>query len=160
MPNPKKIGIGLDYNNICTDYNTVYLDRDNDDPKTVACMKKVLRWLDAFLSEMIEEFEYSIYRRNHKPALKLSEIVSKRFLFYSLEKELTAQTFILEKANIHYNDLAEWEADSKESILIQNDEAGEGEGIYFYVTENSKIHAWLLDKLKDLSLDEIPFSEA
>lgn len=153
----KKIGLGLDYNNICKDYNTVYLDRDNDDPATIACMKKILNWLDAFLSDMVKEFEYNIYRMNHKPALKLSEIVSKRFLFYSLEKELTAQTFILEKKNIHYNNLTEWAADSKESLLIQNDD--EGEGIYFYVTENSKIHAWLLDTLKDLSLDEVPFNE-
>lgn len=155
-----KIGLGLDFNNICTDYNTVYLDRDNDDPQTIACMKKVLRWLDAFLLEMIEEFEYNIYRMNHKPALKLSEIVSKRFLFYSLEKELTAQTFILGKANIHYNNLSEWETNSKESLLIQNDDEGEGEGIYFYVTEDSHIHKWILDKLKDLSLDEIPFNGA
>ena len=152
----KKIGLGLDYNNICKDYNTVYLDRDNDDPETMACMKKVLRWLDTFLSEMVEEFEYKIYRMNYKPALKLSEIVSKRFLFYSLEKELTAQTFILEKENIHYTSLTEWATDSQESLLIQNDD--EGEGIYFYVNENSKIHEWIIDKLKDLSLDEVPFN--
>ncbi len=154
----KKIGLGLDYSNICKDYNTVYLDRDNDDPETVACMKKVLHWLNELLSEMIETFNYNIYRMNHKPALKLSEIVSKRFLFYSLEKALTAQTFILEKANIHYGSLTEWATDSKESLLIQNDD--EGEGMYFYVTENSKIHEWLLDKLKDCSLDEVPFNEA
>ncbi len=153
----KKIGLGLDYSNICKDYNTVYLDRDNDDPKTIACMKKILHWLNEFLSEMLETFEYKIYRMNHKPALKLSEIVSKRFLFYSLEKALTAQTFILEKENIHYGNLTEWEEDSKESLLIQNDD--EGEGMYFYVTENSKIHAWLLDKLKDCSLDQVPFNE-
>jgi len=154
----KKIGLGLDYSNICTDYNTVYLDRDNDDPETVKCMKKVLHWLNELLCEMIETFKYSIYRMNHKPALKLSEIVSKRFLFYSLEKALTAQTFILEKENIHYGSLTEWTTDSKESLLIQNDD--EGEGMYFYVTENSKIHEWLLDKLKDFSLDEVPFKEA
>lgn len=153
----KRIGLGVDYSNICKDYNTVYLDRDNDDPATTACMKKVLHWLDELLSEMIETFEYKIYRMNQKAALKLSEIVSKRFLFYSLEKALTAQTFILEKENIHYNSLAEWAADSKESVLIQNDD--EGEGMYFYVTENSKIHEWLLDKLKDFSLDEVPFNE-
>jgi len=156
----KKIGLGLDYNNICKDYNTVYLDRDNDDPQTMACMKKVLKWLDVFLSEMTEEFNYNIYRMHHEPALKLSEIVSKRFLFYSLEKELTSQTFILEKENSHYTHLSQWAEKSTESLVIQNDEDGEGEGIFFYMTENSKIHVWLLEKLKDLSLDEIPFSEA
>lgn len=155
----KKIGLGLDYNNICKDYNTVYLDRDNDDPQTTECMKKILKWLDVFLSEMTEEFNYNIYRMHHEPALKLSEIVSKRFLFYSLEKELTSQTFILENENSHYTHLSQWAEKSTESLVIQNDEDGEGEGIFFYMTENSKIHVWLLEKLKDLSLDEIPFSE-
>lgn len=154
----KKIGIGLDYNNICKEYNTVYLDRDNDDPETVNCMKKVLQWLNDFLSEMIESFEYKIYRMNHQTPLKLSEIVNKRFLFYSLEKALTAQTFILEKENIHYTSLTEWSTDSQESLLIQNDD--EGEGIFFYVNENSEIHRWLREQLADCSLDEVPFEEA
>ena len=154
-----KIGLGLDFNNICTDYNTVYLDRDNDDPETVKCMKKVLRWFDSFLSELIEEFDYKIYRMHHEPALKLGEIVSKRFFFYSLEKELTSQTFILEKENSHYENIGEWAEKSTESLVIQNDEEGEGEGIFFYVTENSKIHLWLLERLKDLSIDEIPFTQ-
>jgi len=157
-----KIGLGLDFNNICTDYNTVYLDRDNDDPATVACMKKVLRWLDEFLTEMTEEFNYNIYRMNHKPALKLSEIVSKRFLFYSLEKELTSQTFILETENSHYTHISQWAEKSTESLVIENDEDGdgEGEGVFFYMTENSKIHLWILERLKDLSLDELPFTQA
>ena len=155
-----KIGLGLDFNNICTDYNTVYLDRDNVDPQTISCMKKVVKWLDGFLTEMMEEFDYSIYRMHHEPALKSGEIASKRFLFYSLEKELTAQTFILEKENSHYTHLSEWASKSTESLVIQNDEAGEGEGIFFYMTENSKIHVWILERLKDLSLDEVPFSEA
>ena len=153
----KIIGLGLDYNNICKDYNTVYLDRDNDDPQTVKCMKKILAWLDGFLGEMVEEFEYKIYRMNHESTLNLSEIVSKRFLFYSLEKALTAQTFIFEKAYTPYSNLAQWAANSKESLLVQNDD--EGEGMYFYVAENSDIHAWLLDKLKDFSLDDVPFEE-
>jgi len=155
-----KIGLGLDFNNICTDYNTIYLDRDNDDPATVGCMKKVLRWFDAFLSELIEEFDYKIYRMHHKPALKLSEIVSKRFFFYSLEKELTSQTFILDTENRHYTSIGEWAEKSTESLVIQNDEDGEGEGVFFYVTENSKIHLWLLERLKDMSIDEIPFTHA
>lgn len=152
-----KIGLGIDYSNICKDYNTVYLDRDNDDPETVACMKKILGWFDELLSEMLESFTYDIYRMNHKPSLNPAELVSKRFLFYSLEKALTAQTFILEKENSHYKNLAEWAEKSHESLLIQNDD--EGEGIYFYMTENSKIHHWLIDKLKDFSLDEVPFKE-
>jgi len=143
---------------ICKDYNTVYLDRDNDDPQTVKCMKKILAWLDEFLGEMVETFDYKIYRMNQESVLNLSEIVSKRFLFYSLEKALTAQTFILEKENKHYTNLAAWAANSEESLLIQNDD--EGEGMYFYVPENSNIHTWLLDKLKDFSLDEVPFEEA
>lgn len=154
-----KIGLGLDFNNICIDYNTVYLDRDNDDPETVRCMKKILRWLDVFLLEMTEEFNYNIYRMHHKPALKLSEISSKRFLFYSLEKELTSQTFILEKENSHYTHISQWAEKSLESLFIINDDDGEGEGIFFYMTENSKIHLWLLERLKDLSLDEVPFEE-
>jgi len=153
----KKIGLGLDYSNICKDYNTVYLDRDNDDPATMKCMRGVLAWFDEFLSEIIEEFGYKTYRLNHKPTVNLSEIVSKRFLFYSLEKEITLQTYILHHEDNTYNTLPQWASESTNSLLIKNDE--EGEGIYFYMIENSKIHQWLLNKLNDYSLDEVPFQE-
>ena len=150
-----KIGLGLDYNNICTDYNTVYLDRDNTDPDTVGCMNNIMRWFKPLLSELLETFDYGIYRVNHDILLKLEDIVQKRFLFYSLEKELTAQTFIIQKEPIAYSSLAVWSKEDTESLVIQNDD--EGEGIYFYVTENSPMHMWLADKLSDYSVDEVPF---
>ena len=56
----KKIGIAVDYSNICKDYNTVYLDRDNTDPATTKCMKQVLAWTKGFISEILENFEYKI----------------------------------------------------------------------------------------------------
>lgn len=153
----KKIGLGLDYNNICKDYNTVYLDRDNDDPATTACMRKVLKWFDTFLTELLEHFNFNIYRMNQDTSIALSEIVKKRFFFYSLEKEIIAQTFILQKNALVYDSLSDWAKNSNASLLIQNDD--EGEGVYFYFHENSEIHKWLLGKLSDYSLDEIPFLE-
>jgi len=152
----KKIGLGLDYSNICKDYNTVYLDRDNNDKETVACMTKVLRWFKPFLSELLDEFQYGIYRLNSDVLLELDDIVQKRFLFYSLEKAITVQSFILQKDPTSYS-IGQWAQSNEESLLIQNDE--EGEGIFFYFNEGSKIHQWLLDKLKDFSLDEVPFIE-
>ena len=154
----KKIGLGLDYNNICKDYNTVYLDRDNNDPQTVACMKKVMQWFNEFLSELLETFEYEIYRINQESSLPLKEIVQKRFFFYSLEKEIMSLTFILKKENNIYNNLKEWSKSIENSLLIQNDD--EGEGVYFYFNEDSDIHKWLLPKLSDYSVDDIPFEEA
>ncbi|HIQ28513.1 MAG TPA: hypothetical protein EYH42_08450 [Sulfurovum sp.] len=154
----KIIGLGLDYSNICKDYNTVYLDRDNDDPETTACMRKVLKWFDTFLSELLESFEYKIYRMNQDTPVDLKEIVKKRFFFYSLEKEIIAQTFILQKQGIAYSSLGDWSQDSEDSLVIQNDD--EGEGVYFYCRENSKIHHWLIAKMSDCSLDEVPFEEA
>lgn len=150
-----KIGIGIDYNNICKDYNTVYLDRDNNDPATVGCMNKVMEWLRPFLSELIADRGYEIYRMNNSDALKLDEIVQKRFLFFSLEKEITLQSFVLETKTAHYESLAQWAETSEEGLLVQNDE--EGEGIYFYFSENSKVHQWLTENLKAFSLDEVPF---
>ncbi len=154
----KKIGISIDYGNICTDYNTVYLDRDNTDPDTFACMTKVMQWLKPFLSELMETFEYGIYRMNQKPQLNLEDIVQKRFLFYSLEKALTPQTFILEKESKQYVSLPQWAADGKDSLLIQNDD--EGECLYLYFDEHSALHEWLKEKLGDLAQDEVPFTEA
>lgn len=154
----KTIGLGLDYSNICKDYNTVYLDRDNDDPETTACMKKVLKWFDAFLSKLLDNFGYNIYRLNQDSPVELSEIVKKRFFFYSLEKEIIAQTFILQKGAVSYGSLGDWAKNSEDSLVIQNDE--EGEGVYFYFKENSKVHEWLVAKLSDCTLDEIPFQEA
>ena len=149
----KKIGLGLDYSNICKDYNTVYLDRDNDDPATMKCMRSVLAWLEALFGEITHTFDYKAYRLNHQPPVELSQIASKRFLFYSLEKEITLQSYILHNEPHHYTTLAQWEALSENSLLIKNDE--EGEGLLFYFEENSKIHLWMVERLKAYSLDEI-----
>lgn len=151
----QKIGIGLDYSNICKDYNTVYLDRDNNDRATVGCMNKVMEFLRPFLAELIEKFGYKINRINNTESLKLDEIVQKRFLFYSLEKAITLQTMILENESQAYESLAQWEQTTKEGLLIANDE--EGEGIYFYCETGSKVHEYLVESLKEFSLDEVPF---
>lgn len=153
-----KIGLGLDYNNICKDYNTVYLDRDNNDPATVKCMETVMDWYKEFFTDFMTTFEYELYRLNQPKPLALKEIVQKRFFFYSLEKEMLAQTFVLQKETMAYHGLSEWSKDGENSLLIKNDD--EGEGVYFYFIENSEIHKWLLTKLSDCSLDEIPFEEA
>lgn len=153
----KKIGIGIDYSNICKDYNTVYLDRDNTDKETSICMTKVVDWLKAFLSEILETFEYKIYRMNQNSAVSIDDVAHRRFLFYSLEKAMIAQTFILQSEPVFYDSLTQWSANSQDSLLIQNDD--EGEGIFFYFNEDSKIHHWLKNKLKDFSLDEVPFEE-
>jgi len=150
-----KIGIGVDYSNICKDYNTSYLDRDNTDPATSKCMKQVLAWSQTFLSEFLESFGYAMYHLHSASAVKIDEIASKRFLFYSLEKEITLQSYVIQKAYVQYESLKEWEKENSEGILIQNDE--DGEGVYFYFDENSKEQQWIMDKLKDFSLDEVPF---
>ena len=152
-----KIGLSLDYNNICKDYNTVYLDRDNTDRETMLCMRKVMDWFAPFLTQLLGHFDYGIYRLNTDSKLELGEIVRKRFFFYSLEKEIIAQTFILQKEYTLYDSLANWGENGEESLLIQNDE--EGEGVVFYVTKDSDIHRWLLEKMKAFSLDEVPFDQ-
>jgi len=152
-----KIGISIDYSNICKDYNTVYLDRDNDDMETRACMKKTMQWISSFLSELMEKFNYNIYRLNQDSSLEVEEIARKRFLFYSLEKEMLMQNFILQNTYIKYDSLAKWGEESQDSLMIKNDD--EGEGIYLYMQENSDIHKWILDKLKDFSLESVEFRE-
>jgi len=151
----KKIGIGIDYSNICKDYNTSYLDRDNNDPGTTKCMKQVLAWAQSFFSELLEHFEYNMYHLHSETAVKIEDIASKRFLFYSLEKEITLQSYVLRKSYVEYDSLAIWQTESDEGILISNDE--DGEGIYLYLNENSDVHQWITTKLKDFSLDEVPF---
>ncbi|CAA6825250.1 MAG: Unknown protein [uncultured Sulfurovum sp.] len=153
----QKIGLGLDYNNICKDYNTVYLDRDNNDRETVKCMKSVMDWFNKFLSELMQTFDYGIYRMNQNVALELKEIVQKRFFFYSLEKEMIAQTFILQAEAKTFDSLAHWSKSRENTLLIKNDD--EGEGIYFYFNENAEVHTWIEDKLKDYTLDSVPFEE-
>ncbi|QOY55346.1 hypothetical protein HUE87_03665 [Candidatus Sulfurimonas marisnigri] len=152
----KKIGIGIDYSNICKDFNTVYLDRDNTDPQTSKCMKEVLAWTKEFVSELIESFGYEIYSLNSSTSVKIDNIASKRFLFYSLEKEILLQNYIIQKEYAQYDNLAEWEIDNNDSVVIQNDE--DGGGIYLFLNENSSVHKWITNKLQNFSLDEVPFS--
>ena len=151
----KKIGIGIDYSNICKDYNTSYLDRDNTDPATSKCMKQVLAWTQEFLSEFLESFGYKMHHLHSATPVKIDEIASKRFLFYSLEKEITLQSYVIQKEYVEYESLSAWKTESSEGILIQNDE--DGEGVYLYLNENSKEHQWITDKLKNFSLEDVPF---
>lgn len=152
----KKIGIGIDYSNICKNYNTSYLDRDNTDPATKKCMKEVLAWTQEFLSELLEHFGYKLHHLHSATSVKIDDVASKRFLFYSLEKEITLQSYVIQKEYAEYESLSAWESDTNDSILIQNDE--DGEGIYLYFNESSKEHRWLTERLKEFSLDEIPFT--
>jgi len=152
----KKVGIGIDYSNICKDYNTAYLDRDNKDPKTSKCMKAVVAFTRGLISDMLEHFEYKIYKLNADVSVKMDELASNRFLFYSLEKAITLQSYVIQKEYVVYDSLNTWAEESGEGVLIQNDE--DGEGIYLYMNENSEEYQWLKERLEEFSLDEIPFS--
>ncbi len=151
----KKIGIGIDYSNICKDYNTSYLDRDNKDPATSKCMKQVLEWTNEFLSELIESFDYKMYQLHSEIPLKIEDIASKRFLFYSLEKEIMLQDYVLQKEYVQYDNSTAWALANNDSVLIQNDE--DGSGLYFFMDENSSVHQLIINKLKHFSLDEVDF---
>lgn len=151
----KKIGIGIDYSNICKDYNTSYLDRDNTDPATSKCMKAVLAWSKDFISGLAESFDYKIYNFNSSAQATIDDISSKRFLFYSLEKEITLQNYLMTKEKLEYNSLAVWELENDDSVLIKNDEDGSGISLFF--TENSSVHHWIMNDLNDFSIDEVDF---
>lgn len=150
-----KIGIAIDYSNICKDFNTVYLDRDNTDRATSKCMNAVLEWMSSFVADMLENFGGKLYSLSTPTPLKIEEVASKRFLFYSLEKEILLQSFVVQPEYVHYDNSTAWATQSNDSILIQNDE--DGGGVYFYCTENSTIHQWIVSTLKNFSLDEVPF---
>lgn len=151
-----KIGIGIDYSNICKDYNTSYLDRDNNDPATTKCMKEVTAWISRFLSNFLNEFDYKIFKLNSSVNVTLDEIVSNRFLFYSLEKEITLQNYVMQKDFTEYNSLTNWADVNTDGILIRNDE--DGEGVYIYLTKDSKEYGWLIENLNGFLVDEVPFN--
>lgn len=150
------VGIGIDYSNICKDYNTAYLDRDNTDPATNKCMKQVLTWTESFLSDLLKEFSYQLHNLNSSIPLKVSDVASKRFLFYSLEKEITLQSYVIDSVYNEYDGLAHWEQSRGKSILIKNDE--DGGAIYLYLNSDSKELAWIQKRLQEFTLDEVPFS--
>ncbi|MEN8303057.1 MAG: hypothetical protein ABFQ64_03165 [Campylobacterota bacterium] len=151
----KKVGIGVDYSNICKDYNTSYLDRDNTDPATAKCMKQVLTWSKEFLSKLLDSFELKVHNLSSSTLVDVGDIASKRFLFYSLEKEITLQSYVLDREYRHYDNLAAWELAENDSIVVKNDE--DGGAVYFFLNEDSPAHQWIKDNLKEFSLDEVPF---
>jgi hypothetical protein len=152
--NMNKTGIGIDYSNICKNYNTSYLDRDNKDPDTSKCMKAVVAWTHGFLSELCEHFGYEIFRLNSSVPVTLEEVASNRFLFFSLEKGITLQSYVIQKEYVEYDALSTWGQQS-DGILIQNDE--DGEGVYLYLVKESDAYRWIKEKLEEFSLDELPF---
>jgi hypothetical protein len=147
------VGIGVDYSNICKDYNTAYLDRDNKDPATKKCMMSIVDWCSGFLTRLTEKFGYNLYNLINDDAVAIKEIASNRFLFYSLEKEIMLQSFVADKSYKVCNNDADWKVQNKEGLLIKNDE--EGEGIYLLCIENSELHKWLKEDLKEFTLDEV-----
>ena len=151
----KKIGISIDYSDICKDYNTAYLDRDNLDPATSKCMKQVLSWSKGFLSELLQSRDSSIHNLSSSILVKVDDVASKRFLFYSLEKEITLQSYVIQKEYIEYESLSAWELETNDSILVRNDE--DGGCIYIYFNEDSSIRQWIENTLEGFSLDEVPF---
>ncbi|MEA1879920.1 MAG: hypothetical protein U9N11_04695 [Campylobacterota bacterium] len=150
-----KVGIGIDYSNICKDYNTSYLDRDNNDPATTKCMREVLAWSKVFLAELLEQFDYKIHNLSSDTSVNVDNVASKRFLFYSLEKEITLQSYVIQTEYVEYESLSAWETQNNHGLLIQNDE--DGSGIYLYLIENSAEYQWVIDRLKTFSLDEVDF---
>ena len=151
----KKIGIEISYSDICKDYNTSYLDRDNLDPATKKCMKEVLGFAKDFLSKLLENFEYKLHHLSSDTPVKLEDVAAKRFLFYSLEKEITLQSFVAQKEYAEYASLSAWEADTSDNILIQNDE--DGGCIYIYFDEASAVKEWVTTYLSDFTLEEATF---
>ena len=149
------IGIAIDYSNICKDYNTVYLDRDNTDMATFKCMKQVTSWTNKFLSELLGNFELKVHNLSSSSVVNIDDIASKRFLFYSLEKEIMLQSYVLHSEYRYYENLAAWEKANNGSVLVKNDE--DGGAIYLFLNKDSKIYSWIIDNLKEFSLDEVPF---
>lgn len=150
----KTIRITIDYSNICQDYNTAFLDRDNNDPATRKCMKSILTWMDTFLTNLLTTFNYEIFQLNSDIKITINDLSSKRFLFYSLEKEITLQSFTINSSYHEYNNNAMWLKNYEDGLLIKNDD--EGEGIHLYFNKDSKLHIWLLEYLDGFTLDEAP----
>ena len=151
----QKTGIGIDYSNICKNYNTAYLDRDNKDPETSRCMKAVVKWTNEFLTKLLEEFGYQIHYLSNDTPVTIDDVAANRFLFYSLEKEITLQGYAIQKEYIEYGSVTAWAKQSSEGILIHNDE--DGQGIYLYFEKDSKEEQWIMDTLKKFSIDEVGF---
>lgn len=149
-------GIGVDYSNICKDYNTSYLDRDNKDPATMKCMKAVTLWMKSLLQQLQDRFGLSIYNLQSGSAASVDEIASNRFLFYSLEKEITLQSYVLQDSDATYDTASDWVDNLNTGMIIRNDE--DGEGVYFYAYEDSPLLSWLHDRLQTFSLDEVEFN--
>ncbi len=150
-----KTGIEIDYSNICKDYNTAYLDRDNKDPDTSKCMKAVVKWTNQFLTELLGEFGYQINYLSNDTSVDIDDVAANRFLFYSLEKEITLQGYVIQKEYVEYGSVSTWATQSNEGVLIHNDE--DGQGIYLFFEKDSKEHQWITDRLKKFSIDEVGF---
>ena len=118
-------------------------------------MKQVLSWTKEFLSDLLESYEGQLHNLSSSTPVTIDDVASKRFLFYSLEKEITLQSYVIQKEYVEYESLAAWESDNNDSILVQNDE--DGGCIYVYFNENSSVLDWIKNKLENFSLDEVPF---
>lgn len=134
------IPLSLEFSTICTNYNTSYLDRDNDDPGTMQCMRKVLRFTEDLLEKFLNEFDFKIFMANTQTPVSIADVVTKRFLFYSLEKEITLQNYSLQKKYFSYNNIDQWLEQNEDGLLLQNDE--DGQCLIIYVVENSEVHNW------------------
>ena len=137
----EKVCFEINFANICKDYNTAYLDRDNKDPDTMKCMQNVRNYVRELLNSILQEFGFKIYNLNSCFETSIDELASNRFLFYSLEKEITLQSFLIDLKCKPYSTLEDWIKCSNSGIVIKNDE--DGGLIYLYVIKNSKEYEFL-----------------
>ena len=150
-----KIGIIIDYSDICKDYNTGFLDRDNLDPATKKCMRQVMNFSKDFLNDFANNFDLKLFNLSSDISVSIDDIASKRFLFYSLEKEITLQSYVMSQSYVNYDSLTAWDLDSSNTFLIQNDEDGGNISLYF--NQGSPASAWIKEWLPQFELVEIPF---
>ena len=145
--------ITIDYALLCPDFNTTYLDRDNTDPKTVACMHAIIDFFDELLDELKSCFDLSLYRVGHNEPQPNSALCTNRFLFYSLEKEITKQNFLLSKPFQPIDGIDDFFEKGIEGVFVTNDKMGEA--TYLYVDDSNKIGRWLLERLEQFDREAL-----
>lgn len=118
-------------------------------------MRQVLAWTEGFVGALLEAFDYKIFNLSSDVKVDIDDVASKRFLFYSLEKEITLQSYVFNKEYKKYEGAASWEMDETGGVLVQNDP--DGGCLTFYTSLNAAELIWMREQLKEFSLDEVAF---
>ena len=134
------------YKNFSSCKELDYIYQNSTNIEALTCMNDIKEFLTKLVSMIKYNHNYKVFSMKDNLEVEYIDICDDKFLFYSSENALEKQEFFL---NIDSNNnsitFSQWYNNSKEGIVLENDE--DGGGLYIHFNKNLISYEWLIKYL-------------